>query len=153
MKPLLILLITFGIAIIITSISGAGNGIALAGRIAMAVMLFFTAIAHFKVTKGMAMMLPPFVPYKKGMVLSTGIVEFAAAAGLLIPSLQITTAWLLILFFIFILPANIYAATRKVDYEKGTYNGKGVNYLWFRVPLQLLFIIWTYYFAIYRPGS
>jgi len=43
-----------------------------------------------------------------------------------------------------LLPANIYAALKHVDYQRGTFEGSGTNYLWFRVPLQVLFILWTY---------
>ena len=93
-------------------------------------------------------MLPGFIPYKAGMVYLTGIIEIAAAAGLLTPGLRIITAWLLIAFFILILPANIYAAVKHIDYQKGTPDGKGPIYLWFRVPLQILFIVWTYLSAI-----
>lgn len=36
-----------------------------------------------------------------------------------------------------ILPANIYAAMNNVDHEKASVAGKGMNYLWFRIPLQI----------------
>jgi uncharacterized membrane protein len=42
------------------------------------------------------------------------VFEIAAAIGLLIPKLQIMTAWLLLLFFVLILPANIQAAIKKL---------------------------------------
>ena len=93
-------------------------------------------------------MMPGFIPFKKGLVYFTGIVEIAAAIGLLIPGLKVLTAWLLILFFIVLLPANINAAIHHVDYQKGSFEGNGTNYLWFRVPLQLLFILWVYFAAI-----
>ena len=114
----------------------------------MSVMLLFTAIGHFALTKGMILMMPHFIPFKKQLVYLTGVIEIAAAAGLLVPRLQVLTAWLLILFFICILPVNINAALRHIDYEKGTYHGSGPKYLWFRIPLQVLFIIWVYWFAL-----
>jgi uncharacterized membrane protein len=40
---------------------------------------------------------------------------------------------------------NIYAATQHIDIEKGTFTGPTTPYLWFRIPLQLLFIGWVYY--------
>jgi hypothetical protein len=46
------------------------------------------------------------------------------------------------------LSANINAAIHKVDYEKATYEGPGISYLWFRIPLQLLFIAWVAYFGL-----
>jgi uncharacterized membrane protein len=79
------------------------------------------------------------------MIYLTGIIEFAAAIGLQIAGLRVLTGWLLIIFFILVLPANIYAATKHIDYQKGTTDGKGLNYLWFRVPLQLIFILWVYF--------
>ena len=148
MKPLIVLLITFLIALIVTKIIFGVYETALSARIAMSVMLVFTSIAHFKFTKGMIMMIPPGIPFKNEVVYFTGIIEIAAAVGLLIPSLRETTAWLLILFFLLLLTANINAAVKHIDYEKGTYNGKGVNYLWFRIPLQILFIVWTYLSSI-----
>lgn len=117
---------------------------ALAGRMAMSAMLLFTAIGHFVFTTGMAMMLPDFVPYKTETVYLTGMIEIAAAIGLLIPRFRVATAWLLIVFFLLVLPANVYAALNRVDYQQAAFDGPGPAYLWFRVPLQLFFIIWTY---------
>ena len=148
MKPLIVLLSAFGISLLATKILHNNFEIALSGRIAMSVMLVFTAIAHFAFAKGMAMMLPGFIPYKTETVYLTGIIEIAAAIGLLIPNFRIITAWLLIVFFLLILPANIYAAIKHIDYQKGTFEGNGVRYLWFRIPLQILFVIWTYLSAI-----
>ena len=114
----------------------------------MSAMLLFTAIAHFAFTKGMIMMIPDLIPFKKGMVYFTGVIEIAAAVGVLIPGLQVLTGWLLILFFLLLLPANINAAIRHIDYQKGSFEGPGAKYLWFRVPLQILFILWTYFAAV-----
>jgi hypothetical protein len=47
-----------------------------------------------------------------------------------------------------ILPANIKEAIDHVDYQNATFEGKGLSYLWFRIPLQLLFIAWTYFSCI-----
>lgn len=148
MKPLIILLIVFLLSLAGTKICTGNIELALSGRIAMSAMLVFTTIGHFAYTKGMRMMLPGFIPFKKMTVYLTGIIEIAAAVGLLISPIRVTIAWLLIAFFIFILPANINAAIKHVDYQKGTFDGKGLTYLWFRVPLQILFIVWVYFFAI-----
>jgi uncharacterized membrane protein len=111
-------------------------------------MLFFTAIGHFAFTKGMTLMIPSFVPMKMELVYLTGALEVLLGIGLLIPDLRIYCAWSLVVFFILLLPANINAAIKHIDYQKGTYDGSGTPYLWFRVPLQLLFIAWVYLSAI-----
>jgi uncharacterized membrane protein len=148
MKPLIILLSVFVISLFATKVFRSNFEFALSGRIALSVMLLFTAMAHFAFTGGMAMMLPDFIPYKTQTVYLTGIIEFSAAIGLFIPSFRVITAWMLITFFILILPANIYAAIKHIDFQKGTYDGAGLAYLWFRIPLQILFILWVYFSAI-----
>ncbi|MEO6150494.1 MAG: hypothetical protein ABIN95_03260 [Mucilaginibacter sp.] len=144
MKPLIVLISSFILAYIFILAFNIPGGYKFAGRIAMAGMLLFTAIGHFAFTKGMVMMIPPVIPFKKAIVYITGVLEIAAAVCLLIPQYAEVIGWLLIAFFILLIPANISAAMRKVDYQKGTYDGDDVSYLWFRVPLQALFILWTY---------
>jgi len=144
MKVLIVLLATFGIGLIVTKLTGGFN-IKLSAQIAMAVMMTFTALGHFKFTQGMAMMLPAFIPYKKQVVYITGVIEIAAAVGLLIPAARTLTAWCLILFFVVLTPANIHAAIKHLNMEKAAFDGPGPEYLWFRIPLQLLFIAWVYW--------
>jgi uncharacterized membrane protein len=148
MKPLVVLLGAFVISLgVIRYVTGTFD-YSLAGRIAMSVMLAFTAMGHFAFTKGMTLMLPDFVPFKTEVVYLTGILEIIAAVCLLFPSLKVWTGWALILFFIVLLPGNIKAAVQHIDYQKGTFDGNGPAYLWFRIPLQWLFIAWTYLSAI-----
>ncbi|MBX3242827.1 MAG: hypothetical protein KIT80_18160 [Chitinophagaceae bacterium] len=148
MKPLIVLLSVFAVSLAVNKIFRGNYEFALPGRIAMSAMLVFTAVAHFAFTKGMAMMLPDFIPYKTETVYLTGVIEIVAAIGLFVPNFRVMTAWLLIAFFILILPANIYAAIKHIDYQKGTFDGNGLTYLWFRIPLQIIFIVWTYLSAI-----
>ena len=148
MKPLFVLLIVFGITTVTSKIFYHQWNFEFAGNFAMSVMLFFTALAHFAFNKGMAMMLPSFIPFKKVVVYITGLIEILAGIGLLLKPHRHITAVLLIIFFILILPANIYAALNKVDHEKSNYSGEGLKYLWFRIPLQIFFIEWVWHFGV-----
>ncbi|TRW99921.1 DoxX family protein [Flavobacterium gawalongense] len=148
MKPLFILLGAFTVSLLVTKLFTKTFDYPLLGRISMAVMLGFTAIGHFAFTKGMTMMLPDFIPSKSEVIYLTGVIEIIAAVGLLIPSFRVWTGWALILFFILLLPGNIKAAIDHIDYQTGSHNGNGLNYLWFRIPLQILFIVWTYFSTI-----
>jgi uncharacterized membrane protein len=150
MKPLIILLLIFTISIVAIKIIKKEHEVTLSARIAMASMLIFTAIGHFTFTKGMSMMIPQFIPFKISLVHLTGIFEIILAFGILVPKFQKTSGWALVIFLILMLPANIYAALNNVDYLKGTFEGNGIMYLWFRIPLQLFFIIWTYISVISR---
>ena len=153
MAPLLVLLAAFVIAVFAIKINCKDYDIAFAARIAMSVMLIFTSTGHFAYTHGMTMMMPDFIPFKTQIVYFTGVIEILAAIGLHILRLRVLTAWLLILFFMLLLPANINAAIKHVDFQKGTLGGQGTNYLWFRVPLQILFIVWTYISSIRHPNE
>jgi uncharacterized membrane protein len=153
MMPLLILLTAFFISSTITRIVKKVYDLRLAARLAMAVMLFFTASGHFIYSKGMAMMLPEFIPVKEQVVLLTGIAEILFAVGLLLPAYYKKTGWALIAFLILILPANIYAAIYQIDYQQASTGGYGVGYLWFRIPLQFFFMAWVYISTIRKTNK
>lgn len=144
MKPLIVLLTVFAVSLLVTKIFHNTFELALSGRIAMSAMLVFTTIGHFAFTKGMSLMIPEFIPFKTETVYITGIAEIIFAVGLLLPDYRVLTAWLLIVFLILVLPANIYASIKQVDYQKATFDGSGLTYLWFRIPLQIFFIVWIY---------
>ena len=148
MKPLIVLLIVFTIGLIVIKIRTKKSDWQLAGRIAMSAMLIFTAVAHFVFTDGMTQMIPDFFPLKKELVYLTGILEMLFAIGLLIPRTKIITGWTLTVFFLAILPANVKAALENINYQTGELDGNGIEYLWFRIPLQILFTAWVYFTAI-----
>jgi uncharacterized membrane protein len=105
-------------------------------RDGLAVMLLFTASAHFTPMKeDFLRMMPPWVPWPRAMVFFTGLCEIAGAIGLVIPATRLAAGIALILFFIAVLPANIRAARANV-----TLRGRPATALWLRVPMQILFI-------------
>lgn len=149
MKPLIVLLGVFTLTSLIARFSTGSWHLSFGGNLAMCLMLFLTAIGHFKFSQGMALMLPPFVPYRTSLVFITGVLEIIFGLALLSPALRPYAGYVLIVFFILILPSNIYAAIKHLNMEKATYDGPGLSYLWFRIPLQAFFIGWIYYFSIY----
>lgn len=153
MKPLIVLLtVSLLILIFLKKVKGVYE-FSLSARIGMSVMLIFTALGHFLFAEGMSMMIPDVMPYKRELVNITGIFEIFGAIGLLIPSFRKVTAWLLIAFFILIFPANIKASVNQLNYQTGTFDGHSLNYLWFRIPLQFLFIVWVYFSVIRKYRS
>lgn len=116
----------------------------------MAVFIIFTGFSHFKFQKGMAMMIPEFVPGKMFWVYCTGVLEIAAGIGLMIPSLREITAILLIIFYVLVFIANINSSRKKINIFKADYTGPGMRYLYAeRIPMQLILIAWTWYFGMY----
>lgn len=146
MAPLIFLLSTFAVLFVVNRfVLNSRLSLSFVGRAALAVMLIVTGTAHFTSTDSMVEMMPDFLPLKRETVYLTGVLELLAVAGLLIEKTSKLTSILLIIFFISILPANIAGSLKQVNFG-GMENG--AIYLFFRVPLQILFIFWAYYFGI-----
>ena len=149
MKPLFVLAIVFALSLAVAKLATGAWQPVTAGNTAMCVMLCFTAFGHFKFTGGMEKMIPHFVPFRKGLVYLTGVAEILLGLALLFQRVRYPAAVVLVILFTVMLPANINAAIHHIDFQTGSDNGKGPAYLWFRIPLQLFFIGWLLYFAIY----
>lgn len=148
MKPLFVLLTVFALSLLVISFLNINFDIKLAGKIAISAMLIFTALGHFKFTKGMALMIPDFLPARTALVYFTGVLEIAFALSVFVPKISEIAGIFLIIFLIVIFPANVFASIKHLNYETATYDGKGVSYLWFRIPFQILLIFWVYYFVL-----
>jgi len=150
MKLLVILFATFILALLGTKIFQGSWNFLFSGNLAMAVFIIFTGLSHFKFQKGMAMMIPDFIPDKMFWVYATGIIEIGAGIGLMIPSIREVTAILLIIFYVLVFVANINSSKKKINIFKADYTGPGMNYLYKeRIPMQIILIAWTWYFGIY----
>jgi uncharacterized membrane protein len=112
-----------------------------AARFGLAIMLFFTASAHFTAMKeDLVHMVPTWVPQPRLVVYFTGVCEVLGAIGLMVPGLQRFAGIALIAFFVSVFPANIHAARAAVQLR-----GKPATSLWLRGPMQLLFIALTWW--------
>ncbi len=148
MKPFYLLLAVFVLSTSIAKLTTGSWNLPFGGNLAMALMLCFTALGHFLFTKGMILMVPGFIPFKRELIYLTGIAEIILGIALLFPSVRAYAGVALIIFLLLMLPANIYAAVNHVNYEKASFDGPGLSYLWIRIPLQAIFIAWLYYFSI-----
>src|SRR5687768_5350883 len=129
MAPLIVLLATFFVLLLIPA-ARKRFGTGRIGLISMGVMLLFTAIGHFKYLKGMALMIPPLFPYPELITIVTGIFEIIAGILLIAGKFNRIVVWLVLLFFIAILPANIYASFHHVNLQEADFSGPGPEYLW-----------------------
>lgn len=150
MKLLTILFATFFLALAGTKIFDGDWNFLFSGNLGMAVFIIFTGLSHFKFQKGMAMMIPEFIPAKMFWVYITGVIEIAAGIGLMIPSIRELTAVLLIIFYVLVFIANINSSKKNINIFKADFTGPGMSYLYKeRIPMQIILIAWTWYFGIY----
>lgn len=115
------------------------------GCIGIALVFGFSALGHFVETQGMAAMLPPFVPGRIPLVYATGVLELLAAVCVLIPRLRTVTGVALIVMLLLFLPVNVYAAMNRTGLGGHQW---GPVYLLIRVPLQVILIVWIWWFAV-----
>jgi uncharacterized membrane protein len=107
-----------------------------AGRWALAVMLVFTASAHFTAMRhDLVKMVPDWIPQPMAVIFVTGLLELAGGAGILLGPTRGIAGVLLCLLFVAMFPANIKAAR-----EGLTLGGSAATQLWLRAPMQILFI-------------
>ncbi|MFZ4929218.1 DoxX family protein [Chryseobacterium sp. Mn2064] len=150
MKLLIIPFATFILALLATFLLHGTPNYVFSGNLGMSLFILFTGFSHFKFQKGMTMMIPDYIPGKLFWVYFTGFLEIAAGIGLMIPKIRELTAILLIIFFILVFVANVNSSKKRINIFKANRSGPGMNYLYNqRIPMQLILILWTWYFGIY----
>ena len=115
------------------------------GVLGLSLMLLFAGVGHFIANEQMTQLLPDFLPFKELQIYLTGILEFVIAIGLLNKDKRKFFGWVAIIMFLVFLPFNIYGAYQGVGLGGHEW---GLKYLFIRVPIQLVFIVWAYFFCI-----
>jgi uncharacterized membrane protein len=109
---------------------------------ALAVMLLFTASAHFtKTREDLIGIVPKAFPNPRFLMHLTGVLEVLGAVGLLVPATRSVAG--LGLLSVAMFPANANASRKEVELR-----GKASTPLWLRTPMQLLFIGMTQWVAL-----
>ena len=115
------------------------------GRIGICAAFLFAAIGHFLKTEQMLQMLPSWVPARRPLIYISGVVEVLFAIAVLAMPNPFYVGLCIIGYLIVIFPSNIYAARDRIPFGG---HSMGPRYLFARLPLQLLLIWWTYWFAV-----
>lgn len=137
MIPLYVLVVSFAV-LRIAGLLGvtALNEVDLPLRIALALMFFLTASAHWgKGRIDLIQMVPSVLPRPAFLVSITGVLEILGAIGLLIPMTARPAAVCLAVLLIALFPANVRAARRRL-----TILGRRVPGILLRSFIQAIFI-------------
>ena len=93
-------------------------------------------IAHFAFTATEMKIVPPWLLWPRAIVLVTGLMELAGAAGLAWPRTRKAAAWALFAFTIAVTPANVYMLQ-----HAELFPAVPVWALIARLPLQVLLLV------------
>ena len=144
MAPLILIIAVFSILAAYNAVRKEHKlSLGTRGRAAVSAMFVLTGMSHFIFTAQMAQMVPSMIPWSITVVYVTGVLEILGAIGLLVHRTRHLAAWALILFLLAVLPANVYAA---VNHTGMGGHVDGPSYLWVRIPLQVFFIGWLWFF-------
>ena len=110
----------------------------------LSVFFIYFGIDHFINPDFYLSIMPPAFPLHAEAVYISGFFEILGGICVLIPSLRKLAGWGLIALLISVYPANIYMAINPEAFPEIS-----IGLLYFRLPLQFLFIYWAY--SITRP--
>ena len=107
--------------------------------IGLAAFFINVGVDHFINPDFYLSIMPPAFPLHLEAVYISGLFEILGGVCVLIPSLRRTAGLGLIALLVFVYPANIYMAITPEAFPEIS-----IELLYFRLPLQFLFIYWAY---------
>ncbi len=112
--------------------------------------VFFVAAGanHFRDPAFYLPGLPSKLPWRQPLIDLSGAAEILGGFGVLVPRTRRAAGWGLIALLIAVFPANVFMALRNAQPPRRTVD-KWV--LWVRLPLQAVFIAWTWWTAAAKP--
>ena len=115
------------------------------GLWALAVTMVAIGVLHYVRPKPFVRIVPKYLPAPRALVYISGFFEILGGLGLLFPSTRSLAAWGLIALYVAVFPANVYMLTDNVSLDPKKPIPRWA--LWLRLPFQLVFIAWAYWFT------
>ena len=110
----------------------------------LSLFFIYFGIDHFINPEFYLSIMPPAFPLHAEAVYISGFFEILGGISVLIAPLRKIAGWGLVALLICVYPANIYMAI-----TPETFPEISIGLLYFRLPLQFLFIYWAY--SVTRP--
>ena len=145
MQPLIIQIISGLLLYTVFRLKNVAYPFQKAGLYSMSVLFFVAGVGHFFLTKPMVDMMPEIIPFREAIVIGSGVFEIACSLVMAFTGEKYRNLVVKILlgFLVISLPINIYSAVVGVGL-----GAHGLNYLWFRVPLQMFWFWCLWYFGL-----
>ena len=112
---------------------------------ALAAAMVAIGVLHFVRPKPFVRIVPKYLPAPLALVYISGFFEILGGIGLLIPETRVAAAWGLIALYVAVFPANVYMLTDNVSLDPRKPIPRWI--LWARLPFQLVFVAWAYWFT------
>lgn len=109
-------------------------------RVILAVLMIAAGMAHLVAPDGFVKMVPHFLHAPLALVIVSGVFEILGGVGLLVPPVRRAASFGLVALYFAVFPANLNMALNNIQPD-GMH--MPVALLWFRLPLQIVFIAWA----------
>lgn len=112
-------------------------------------VVFFVAsgLNHFRVPDFYVNIMPDYLPAHEFLVMLSGVTEVVAGLMLAVPGLSRWGAWFIIAHLLVFFTVHFWM----IQHAEDLYSDIPLAGLWLRIPIQVLFIVWTYWFV--SPGG
>ena len=111
----------------------------------MAAAYTFAGFNHLMNPDFYLAIMPPKLPNPEWLNVISGLAEIVLGVFLLEPRVRFLAAWGIIALLVAVFPANIYAAMENIG-TGGPGTGPGAGH-YVRLPLQLVFIVWAWWYT------
>lgn len=98
-------------------------------------------VVHFVNPEPFVAIMPPFIPWKLGLVYVSGVFEILGGLGVALRPTRRMAAWGLMALLVAVFPANIYHAVGDIEVAGMQ---MPLAYHLVRLPMQLVLIAWVY---------
>ncbi|MEO5661148.1 MAG: hypothetical protein ABIQ90_15335 [Polaromonas sp.] len=113
-------------------------------RYLLGALFIGAGLNHFWHTAFYVAMMPPYLPWPLGLVYASGIAEAGVGALLLFQRWQALAGWGIIAVSVAVFPANVQMALHPDLFPQFSPLG-----LWLRLPLQIVPMVWAYWYTRY----
>ncbi|AFZ31445.1 membrane protein-like protein [Gloeocapsa sp. PCC 7428] len=111
-------------------------------RILLAIAMIIVGALHFTHSNGFEKIVPDYLPHSLALVYISGFLEVLAAVGLFIPGVSRFAAWLLVVLYIAVFPANLYQAVNNIEVAALPHDPP---LIWLRFPFQVFLVAWAWW--------
>ncbi len=117
-----------------------------AGLFALILLFLLTGLNQFNHPDFYVSHVPPYLPLSHELAYISGWVQISGAIGLLFSKTRRIAGYLLIIFLIAIIPANIQMAMHP------EYSRCSPVFVYLRLPLEVIMILWVYWAALRKKA-
>lgn len=118
-------------------------------KILLAIFFIGAGINHFRDPDFYISIMPDYIPQPEFMVYASGVTEVIAGIMLLVPALSVWGAWFIIAHLVVFFTVHFWM----IQHASDRYAEMPLWQLWLRIVIQVVFIVWAWWFVTPDAGK